>query len=426
MSRARGLPAMLAVLAAAVSPVPAPAVSVAVHDESGFAAAAARFRTSGGTIVLRRGLYADLSIGPRGPGRLVVRAGPGAQVKRLLLHGTRDVRLTGLRIAPAGGPARLYVWGSRGVGFERLAVTGTSAWRANASVVRSARVRFVGGAFARCGEGKPPDAGYCIRLVDTAGVTIASSRFRDCFGCDFVHGLRNSGLTIRGSSFRRARVGRCGHSVVRCPHVDLVQLAGGRDVVIDRNRFGVYERPGAAQVYLTGGIRRVRVTNNLFLASDAQLPAVHPPTGLWVGNRVADDVPRRVVIENNTILSGRPRLLPHDAGATTTSILLSPLYGTRIALDERPVVANNVLAFVDRGAYKCAQVRISVANVVRTGPRCSASDQVGDPSLDRTGRPTAASTLVIDRADRGYATWRDIEGSPRGPRPDVGAFEYSD
>lgn len=424
MSRARGLPVALVALAAAASLAPAPAASVAVGDEAGFAAAVARFRTSGGTIVLRRGLYADLTIGPRGPGRLELRAAAGVQVERLLLRRTRNVHLTGLRVAPAGGHARVYVWGSHGVSFDRLVVAGTSVRRASVSVVRSARVRFREGAFSRCGEGKPPDAGYCVRLVDTSGVAIVASRFRDCFGCDFVHGLRAAGLTIRGSTFRRARVGRCGRSVARCPHQDLVQLAWGRDVLIDGNRFGVFERPGAAQLYLTGGIRGVRVTNNLFLASDPRLPGVRPPTGIWAGNRVAVDVPRRVVIENNTILSGSPRVLRHDAGATTTSILLSPLYGTQVPLNERPVVANNVLAFVDRGLYKCVQVRISVRNVVANGPRCSASDQVGDPVLDSRGRPTAGSTLVIDRAHRAYATQRDIEGSLRGARPDVGAYEY--
>ena len=49
---------------------------------------------------------------------------------------------------------------------------------------------------------------------------------------------------------------------------------------------------------------------------------------------------------------------------------------------------------------------------------------VGDAKLDFRGRPTAASTLVIDQADPAYAPSRDLLDHRRVGPPDIGAFEY--
>jgi hypothetical protein len=61
---------------------------------------------------------------------------------------------------------------------------------------------------------------------------------------------------------------------------------------------------------------------------------------------------------------------------------------------------------------------------VLRGFGCSRSDIVGPANLNRRGRPTAASDLLIDQANRHYAPRFDFTGRRRGSKPDVGAFEY--
>ena len=202
---------------------------------------------------------------------------------------------------------------------------------------------------------------------------------------------------------------------------DLVQLVDGGDVVIDGNRFGVHEF-GAAQVYLTGTIRRVAITNNVFFPTDPLAPGRTAETAIWVGNKRATNVPLDVVIEHNTILTGSVRQGGPKNRGTANSILLSPAYADMPA-EHRPLVANNVLALTGTPTRLCDQVRTSVGNVVIAGTPCSASDVLGDPALDALGRPAASSLLVIDRADPLYATPVDIDGTPRGEMPDIGAFE---
>jgi hypothetical protein len=59
------------------------------------------------------------------------------------------------------------------------------------------------------------------------------------------------------------------------------------------------------------------------------------------------------------------------------------------------------------------------------GTGCSQTDAVGDPMLDADGRPTAASTMVIDLADPTLAPPVDIDGTARVGPPDIGAYEFS-
>ena len=50
---------------------------------------------------------------------------------------------------------------------------------------------------------------------------------------------------------------------------------------------------------------------------------------------------------------------------------------------------------------------------------------MGDPRLDRLGRPTADSTLTIDGADLRWPTRVDMRGWLRDALPDIGAYEYA-
>jgi hypothetical protein len=61
---------------------------------------------------------------------------------------------------------------------------------------------------------------------------------------------------------------------------------------------------------------------------------------------------------------------------------------------------------------------------VLRGVACRGPNRVGQAHLDLFGRPTRASTLLIDRASRRLSARRDIDGRLRGARPDIGAYEY--
>ena len=49
---------------------------------------------------------------------------------------------------------------------------------------------------------------------------------------------------------------------------------------------------------------------------------------------------------------------------------------------------------------------------------------MGDPLLNARERPTAASVLVIDKANPLYAPVFDLLGHRRRGPPDIGAYEY--
>ena len=397
--------------------------AITVRNAAELQTAVERLSAGGGTIVLARGRYSSVVVGPRRARLLTIVARPGASTGRVSLTRTAAVRIVGLRLSSRTRRARLFVTQSRNVRFEDLTVAG-GRHGANASVLDSAGVVIDRSDFTRCGEGKTPDGGYCLRLIRNHGVRVDSSRFRDCYGCDFIHGTKNVFLSIRRSVFDRALVGRCGRSVARCHHQDLVHLADGRGFLIDSNRFGVQEWPGAAQVYLNGDIRRVRIANNVFVGTDPKVPGYQSQTALWIGNRRATDVPRQVIVVNNTILTGRERLLRHDRNPTATSVVVSPLYAG-IARVDRPVLVNNVIGLLETPWRLCPYVRAARANVVAKGTACSRKDVVAAPALAPDARPTAASSALIDRADPTKATRLDHDGRPRGAAPDIGAFEYT-
>jgi hypothetical protein len=72
----------------------------------------------------------------------------------------------------------------------------------------------------------------------------------------------------------------------------------------------------------------------------------------------------------------------------------------------------------------CLGVRGSISNVIVRGHRCSRSDEKGHTYLDRRGRPTLRSRLLIDRANASHAPRHDMTGRRRGRSPDIGAHEF--
>ena len=90
----------------------------------------------------------------------------------------------------------------------------------------------------------------------------------------------------------------------------------------------------------------------------------------------------------------------------------------------RPLIANNILAHQQAPSVTCNQARKAVHNLIVDGVGCSPTDQVGPALLDRYGRPTAESSLVINQADPGLAPPRDYTYFARGAHPDIGAYEF--
>jgi hypothetical protein len=197
-----------------------------------------------------------------------------------------------------------------------------------------------------------------------------------------------------------------------------VQLFAGRGLRVEDNRFGLY-RKGAAQLYLTNAVDDVRIENNLFVGTDPRYPGYHARVALIIGAWGTARMPRNVHILNNTILTGAERI-----DGYLGSIRMSSAYAD-VLRRRRPVLANNIIGVLGVPGHVCRQLRSSVSNLILKGRRCSDSDVRGDAVLDRHGRPTAESSLLIDSANGRYATRRDITGRLRGPTPDIGAYEYA-
>ena len=404
----------VAVLALAGAGRAGPA-AIAVGNESQFAAAVAALRNSSGTIALRPRQYRELVVGARSGGQLRVVGAPGVRVERFLLDHTQHVSLERVAIVPSRDDASLEVRASRDVDLDRLLVTARGTpYSASVSVPWSNGVTIRRSTFTHCGD-RSPDWSFCVLLNFGANhLLLEDNWFHDCFGCDFVHGRFGSVLTIRRNRFERALP--CRMNRVRCGHQDLIELFSGRYLRIEDNRFGVY-REGGAQVYFTNDTDHVEVVNNLFVGTDPRVPGYRARVALVIGSRESKRLPRYVKVANNTILTGFRR---RDGYAG--SIRMSSLYGA-VAPRLRPLIVNNVIALLRDTWPVCAAVRASISNVVVDGTACSASDRVGDPLLDDHHRPTADSTLLLDRANRRYAPRRDITGRRRGASPDIGAYE---
>jgi parallel beta helix pectate lyase-like protein len=388
-----------------------------VRNGAQFAAAVSALRHSGGTIVLLPHVYrGELVVPPRSGGLLHIVGRPGTYVERIRLDHAQRVSIGRLRIGPVTQDAWIEADNSRDLLFHNLVVSAAGTpYSATILMPHSRRVTIRRSLFTHCGD-RSPVFSNCVTLRRVKRLTIEDSRFRDCRGCDFVHGRFGSHLTIRRNRFERALP--CRGTRYRCGHQDLIEIFAGKVLVVENNYFGVY-RIGGAQLYLTNNVDHVRIANNVFVGTDPRVPRYRSRVAMVIGARESVRLPHHVRIVNNTILTGASRV---DGYAG--SIRMSSVYG-RVPRRKRPILANNVIALLRVPNYVCSELKASVSNIVLSGTACSASDLVGDAKLDARGRPTAASMLLIDRASDLYAPQRDMAGRRRDPKPDIGAFEYS-
>ena len=286
--------------------------------------------------------------------------------------------------------------GSSGISFDGIHFVGTSTVGAQLDVGRdSDHIRVTKSEFTMC------DTRACLQPGGRV-ITVSDSRFHDCFECDMVRG-GGSDVTLDGNTFERALP-----SAADKHHNDLVQIMGGGPWTVTHNRFGDHKH-GAAQLFVspstqnsTNPIHDLTVTSNLFRGESGYAISISN------GAKSAAGPPRRVRIVNNTILSGRVRSLRFGEHLAT------------LGADTRPLLANKILA--RSSSNICSEVRAS-HNLVLSGKGC-ATDLVGGAHLDGSGAPTAASQMVINRADPSVAPSTDFFGRSRRGPPDIGAIEF--
>jgi Right handed beta helix region len=411
----------IVVLAAAPSAEPAASKTIRVRNDRQLQAAISKLANSGGTIRLLPNFYRVLVVPPRSGRPLRIIGRPGVRIQRVLFDRTKHVSLARVRISPRTEHAIVEVNGSKHIALDDLVVTARGT-RLSASVTAwaSRYVTIRRSTFTHCGD-RSVDWSTCLMLFRrTQHVTVEDNRFHDCYGCDFIHGRFGSHLTIRRNRFERALpcsfrlLGR-----VRCGHQDLVQLFAGKWLHVERNHFGVYKF-GGAQLYLTGPVDHVSIANNVFVGIDPRIPGYRSRTALVIGAKGSDRLPRFVEVVNNTILTGATRTDGYAGSLRMSRAYRYGVYSRR----ERPLIVNNVIGLLRTWGRVCLGVRGSISNVVVRGHRCSGSDGVGRVYLDRRGRPTARSRLLIDRANPSHAPSYDVTGRRRGGAPDIGAYEH--
>ena len=388
-----------------------------VRGEKQFHAAVARAKNSGGTIVLLPARYRRLVLCPRSMRWLRITGRRRVRVERIVLDGARRVSIGRLTIAPRTRTAAIHVnRDSRHVDLHHLRVTAQGTRLTARVVIREGfDVTVRRSEFTHCGD-RYPYMTNCLQIRKwSRGIRVTNNWFHDCFGCDFVHGRFGSDLLIRGNRFERALP--CNGNSWRCGHQDLIELFAGRRLRVERNHFGVYHI-GGAQLYITGPVDHVNIVNNVFRGSDPRVPGVRARMGIIVGSKWSRRLPHYVKIVNNTLLTGDLRRDGYSG-----SLRVSSRYGL-VPRRKRPIVINNVIGIFETPLHVCAATRAFIRNVILHGYPCSASDRVGSAALDGSGRPTAASTLLIDQGSRAYAPARDASGRRRRARPDIGAFEY--
>ena len=390
--------------------------TIHVRSSAQFAKAVAALRDRGGTIRLHRRHYRELVVRSRSTRPLRIVGERGVVVESLVLERTRNVTVRRVTIAPLTQDAWLKIYGSRRIELDDILVTAArTRYRATVHIPSSSHVLIRRSEFRRCGD-RSELFSNCIHLQQRARhIRIVGNWFHDCRGCDFIHGHFGYGLTLRGNRFERALP--CRMNRHRCGHQDLVSLWSGSKLLVEGNTFGVYRR-GAAQLYLIGAVDRVTIVNNVFKGTDRRVPGYQARVAIIVGSKRMKRVPRRVRIVNNTILTGARRI---DGYAG--SIRMSGVYW-RLQRHKRPLLANNVIGLVREPHHICSVARLAVSNVVLRGSRCIGFNRLGPAHLDESGRPTAASTLLIDQANRRFGARRDIVGLPRDEWPDIGAYEY--
>lgn len=414
---------LLALVVAGAAPAAESAASktIRVRNDKQLRAAVVRLASSGGTIRLRRGFYRRLVVGPRSSRPLRIVGGRGVRIERVLFDRTKHVSLGRVAITPRSDRGVVELWDSKHVDLHDLFVSARGTEHsATVELHRSRYVTIRRSTFTHCGD-RSREFAFCLTLFRRTGhVTVEDNRFHDCFGCDFIHGRFGSNLTIRRNRFERALP--CRFRLLgryRCAHQDLIALFAGRGLRIERNYFGVYKY-GGAQVYLTGPVDHVSIANNLFVGQDRRLPSYRARMAIIVGAKGSDRLPRFVEIVNNTILTGFKRIDGYEGSLRISRAYRYGGYSRR----ERPLVANNVIALLRTWGRVCFGARGSISNVVIRGRRCSRSDVGGPAYLDRRGRPTAQSALLIDTANPGHAPSHDISGRRRDGSPDIGAYEF--
>lgn len=388
-----------------------------VRNKPEFETAVAELRESGGTIVLLRHDYRnELVVPPRSARPLQIIGVPGVHVERILLDHTQHVSLGQFEISPVAGDSWIKVSASEHIDLHDLLVSAAGTRHsASLQLPDSRYVTIRRSVFTHCGD-RSPAWSNCLLLGSWAShVTVADNWFHDCYGCDFIHGRFGTDLTIVRNRFERALPCRIGR--IRCGHQDLIEMFAGQRLRVVANHFGVY-RKGGAQLYLTDAIDHITIVNNTFIGTDPRVPGYHARVALIIGGAGPRRVPHDVEVVNNTILTGARRV---DGYAG--SIRMSSLYGG-VPRAERPILANNVIGLLEVPNHVCSELKASLANVVLVGTGCSRSDRVGSAGLDRSGRPTASSTLLIGRANRSSAPATDITGRRRDRTPDIGAYEY--
>jgi hypothetical protein len=382
-----------------------------VRNAAQFTAAVARLRERGGTIRLRDNAYrGELVVRRRSARPLRIVGERGVRVESLSLEGAQNVTVSRLTIA------WLRIRGSRRITLDDILVTARGThYRATVQIAGSSHVDIRRSEFRHCGD-RSLLFSNCVHLKPhTRHVRIVDNRFHDCRGCDFVHGRFGYDLTLQGNRFERALP--CHISRERCRHQDLVQLWSGKHLFVEGNTFGVYRR-GAAQLYLARAVDDASIVNNVFLGRDPRVPGYRARIAIIVGSKGSKRVPLRARIVNNTILTGARRI---DGYAG--SIRMSSVYWS-LQRSKRPLVANNVIGLLEVPHHVCSVARVAVSNVVLRGVACRGANVVGEVHLDAHGRPTAGSTLLIDRGSHSLSVRRDIEGRLRDAQPDIGAYEY--
>ena len=121
---------------------PAADAARTVSNAREFHAAVAAYRSTGGTIVMRRGVYArPLVVGPRGAARLRIEARPDVRIHLLTLDHTRAVTVRGATFRPVRGSGGILAARSSDIVLSDLVFTAAGTrHRVSLDLERSTRV----------------------------------------------------------------------------------------------------------------------------------------------------------------------------------------------------------------------------------------------------------------------------------------------
>ena len=353
-----------------------------------------RVAESGGTIRMPGGRVAPLELRdltPSAPIRLV--GGPKTVLTDLSIQNSRRIVVTGLRIRPVDQPAVVDVSDSRDITFRNVRFLGVHEDLGVALQLDpdDREITVADSEFARCQHGLA-----CV-LARGRGLTIDNVRFHDVRDADIVRGAADN-VVIRDSDLHDALEGTHGDN-----HNDLIQILGGGPWTIERSHFGVRAN-GAAQVYVdpragpAGPVHDVRVSSSVFTGSNEDMYFA-----INVRKPASSSIPLAtgVAFVNNTIVS-----------ANNAAIVLADEYAD-VPRSQRPLVGNNILG---RQKHALCDVARTFSNVIVSGEGCP-GDRMGDPQLDASGRPTAASAALLAGGKANGTPETDRTGAKRADPP---------